>query len=69
MQARNPVIMWGINMFYVQILLQLLSICIAFTYIILNVKEKNVNGFAGWLTAFTFEVAFYGKMHGLLFIN
>ncbi len=56
-------------MFYVQILLQLLSICIAFTCIILNVKEKNVNGFAGWLTAFTFEVAFYGKMHGLLFVN
>ena len=56
-------------MFYVQILLQLLSICFAFTCIIINVKEKNVNGFTGWLAAFIFEIVFYGKIHGLLFSN
>ena len=56
-------------MFYVSVLIQLLSVCATFACMIINVKERNINGLTGWFTAFIFEVAFYGKMHGLLFVN
>ena len=64
--AKNLVSLWGINMFYIKVLIQLISVCMSFTCMIINVKERNINGFTGWFTAFIFEVAFYGNIHGLL---
>lgn len=45
------------------IFMQVVSVCIAFTLTVFNAKERNINGFTGWFTAFIFEVCYYGSLH------